>query len=554
VSRSEVAETPGQAEGAGHQESVVRSAGIVSIAVLMSRVTGLVRESVMARLFGAGLIYDAFSLGFRIPNLTRDLFAEGALSSAFVPTFTEYLSTRSKEEAARLANLVATALIIVVGGLCGLGVIFAPTLVHLLAPGYAAVPGKFELAVTMTRIMFPFLLLVALAAQAMGVLNASNRFGVPAMASTFFNIGSVGFGIAIGFGLGPVLHLSRIEGMAIGVVLGGALQLCWQLPSLRQLGFRFRPAFSLSDPGLIRIFKLMVPAILGNAAVQINVMVNTNFASSIFDPHRGFDGPVSWLSYAFRFMQLPLGLFGVAMASATLPSISRSAAAGRMDEFRRTLSKSLGMVFLLTVPSSVGLIVLGKSIIGAIYQGGKFELYDTQRTAQALSCYAIGLAGYAALKVLNPAFYALGDARMPMLVSLASVGINYATAMIMIRVAGFGQAGLAMSTSVVALFGFFTLFAILRNRIGGVHGRELAAGIGKVLIASAVMGAMVIGSSRAIEHWLGISRIARLGDLSVSIPLGCAVFYGMCRMLGVSDVDMAIRAFTSPVRRRLGRR
>ncbi len=554
VARTEAARTPVQAEGAGHQESVVRSAGIVSIAVLMSRVTGLVRESVMARLFGAGLIYDAFSLGFRIPNLTRDLFAEGALSSAFVPTFTEYLSTRSKEEAARLANLVATALIIVVGGLCALGVIFAPTLVHLLAPGYAAVPGKFELAVTMTRIMFPFLLLVALAAQAMGVLNASNRFGVPAMASTFFNIGSVGFGIAIGFGLGPVLHLSRIEGMAIGVVLGGALQLCWQLPSLHQLGFRFRPAFSLSDPGLIRIFKLMVPAILGNAAVQINVMVNTNFASSIFDPHRGFDGPVSWLSYAFRFMQLPLGLFGVAMASATLPSISRSAAAGRMDEFRRTLSKSLGMVFLLTVPSSVGLIVLGKSIIGAIYQGGKFELYDTQQTAQALSCYAIGLAGYAALKVLNPAFYALGDARMPMLVSLASVGINYATAMIMIRVAGFGQAGLAMSTSVVALFGFFTLFAILRNRIGGVHGRELAAGIGKVVIASAVMGAVVIASSRAIEHWLGISRIARLGDLAVSIPLGCAVFYGMCRAMGVSDLDMAIRAFTSPVRRRLGRR
>ncbi len=295
-----------------------------------------------------------------------------------------------------------------VGGLCALGIIFAPTLVHLLAPGYAAVPGKFELAVTMTRMMFPFLLLVALAAQAMGVLNASNKFGVPAMASTFFNIGSVGFGLALGFGLGPILHFSRIEGMAIGVVLGGALQLCWQLPSLHRLGFRFRPAFDWSDPGLVRIFKLMVPAILGNAAVQINVMVNTNFASSVYDPHRGFDGPVSWLSYAFRFMQLPLGLFGVAMASATLPSISRSAAAGRMDEFRQTLSKSLGMVFLLTVPSSVGLIVLGKSIIGAIYQGGKFELYDTQQTAIALSCYAVGLAGYAALKVLTPGVLRVG--------------------------------------------------------------------------------------------------------------------------------------------------
>jgi putative peptidoglycan lipid II flippase len=534
----------------GRHESVVRSAGVVSIAVLMSRVTGLVRESVMARLFGAGLQYDAFMLGFRIPNLTRDLFAEGALSSAFVPTFTEYLSNRTKEEAARLVNVVASGLIVVVGLLCAAGMIFAPALVHLFAPGYTAVPGKFELAVSMTRIMFPFLLLVALAAQAMGVLNASNRFGVPAMASTFFNIGSVGFGIAIGYGLGPWLHISHIEGMAIGVVLGGALQLCWQVPSLHQLGFRFRPVIDWSDPGLKKIMRLMVPAILGNAAVQINVLVNTNFASTIYDPHRGFDGPVSWLSYAFRFMQLPLGLFGVAMASATLPSISRSAAAGNMDEFRRTLSQSLGMVFLLTVPSSVGLVVLGKSIIGAIYQAGRFQIYDTQQTAVALSCYAVGLAGYAALKVLSPAFYALGDARTPMLVSLASIAINFATASTMIRVFGFGHAGLAMSTSVVALFGFLVLFAILRKRIHGVHGRELAAGIGKVLIASAAMGIACALSSHLMEKSLGVSQLARLADLAVSIPISLAVFYGMCRALGVTELDLAIRAFTSPIRRR----
>jgi putative peptidoglycan lipid II flippase len=206
------------------QENVVRSAGIVSIAVFMSRVTGLLREMVMARLFGAGLIQDAFNLGFRIPNLTRDMFAEGALSSAFVPTFSDYVSTRSNEEAGRLANLVATALLVVVGAICAAGMIFAPQLVATLAPGYSAVPGKFELAVSMTRIMFPFLLLVALAAQAMGMLNASNRFGVPALASTFFNIGSIGFGVAIGIWLapqfnGPRMHVSRIDGMAIGVVL-----------------------------------------------------------------------------------------------------------------------------------------------------------------------------------------------------------------------------------------------------------------------------------------------------------------------------------------------
>ena len=212
------------------------------------------------------------------------------------------------------------------------------------------------------------------------------------------------------------------------------------------------------------------------------------------------------------------------------------------------------MVFLLTVPSSVGLIVLGKSIIGAIYQGGKFHVYDTQQTALALSYYAIGLAGYAALKVLTPAFYALGDARMPMIVSLCSIGINYAAAYTMIRVEKIGHAGLAMSTSLVALFGFAVLFAILRARIGGVYGRELARGVGKVLVASAVMGAAVWAASHGMERWLGVSQLARLADLAVSLPVGLAAFYGMCRALGVEELEMAIRAFTSPVTRRLKRR
>jgi len=530
---------------------MVRSAGVVSLAIAMSRVTGLARESVMARLFGAGLVFDAFMLGFRIPNLTRDLFAEGALSSAFVPIFTEYLSTRSKEDAARLANLVATAIVIVVGGVCAAGMVFAPAIVWLMAPGFAAVPGKFELAVRMTRIMFPFLLLVALAAQAMGMLNASNRFGVPAMASTFFNIGSVVFGVAIGVFAGPWLHIQRIEGMAFGVVLGGGLQLVWQMPSLFRLGYRFRPLLHWYDPGLTRIFGLMAPALLGNAAVQINVFVNTNLASSIHDTQRGFDGPVSWLGYAFRFMQLPLGLFGVAIASATLPSISRSAAAGRMEEFRRTLSQSLGMVFLLTLPSSVGLVVLGKSIIGGIYQGGKFQLYDTQQTALALSCYAIGLTGYAALKVLSPAFYALGDARTPMLVSVGSIVVNYAVAVSMIRGLHLGPAGLALSTSAVALFGFLVQFLILRARIGGVYGRALVAQFVKISVASVAMAAAVAISSRSMEHALGVAQLARLADLAVSIPLGLAVYYGACRTLGVTELEVAARAFTAPLRRRL---
>jgi putative peptidoglycan lipid II flippase len=518
-------------------ESVVRSAGMVSAAMAMSRVTGLLREIVMARLFGAGFVYDAFLLGFRIPNLTRDLFAEGALSSAFVPIFTQTLAHKGRKEAALLSNLVATALIIVVGLFCLLGIVFTPAWVNLLASGFHQVPGKFELAVKLTRIMFAFLLLVALAAQAMGVLNACNRFAVPALASTFFNIGSVTFGLILGYVLGPHLGIDSITGMAIGVVLGGALQLAWQLPSLRAEGFRFHPSIDWNHPLLRKIFSLMGPAILGNAAVQINVLVITNFASRIPG-----NGPVSWLGYSFRFMQLPLGLFGVAIASATLPSISRSAGIGDFDEFRRTLSKSLGMVFLLTLPSSVGLIVLGRTMIGAIYQGGKFSAFDTEQTALALSCYAVGLAGYSALKVLNPAFYALHDARTPMIVSLLSIAVNYFTASMLFRHSGLGHAGLALSTAVVATFGGVALFMILRHRVRGIYGRNLIESIWKIAAASAVMGVAVLLSTHGMEGWLGVGRMARLADLAVSIPLGLLIFYAACRFLRVSELELATRA------------
>lgn len=525
---------------------MVRSAGVVSIAVLSSRLAGLFREILMARFFGAGLIWDAFLLGFRIPNLTRDLFAEGALSSAFVPTFTQTLASQGKKEAEVLSNLVATVIILVVGAICVLGLIFSPALVNLLASGFHKVPGKFELAVKLTRVMFPFLLLVALAAQAMGVLNACNRFAVPATASTLFNISSVASGLALGFWLGRWLGIDPITGMAIGVVIGGAVQLLWQVPSMRALGFAFRPMIHWSHPGLRHIIRLMGPAILGNSAVLINVTVNTNFAS-----HIPGNGPVSWLSYAFRFMQLPLGIFGVAIASATLPSISRSAGAGNMDEFRRTLSRSLGMVFLLTLPSSIGLIVLGESMIGAIYQGGKFHASDTHQTALALSCYAVGLAGYSALKVLNPAFYALHDARTPMMVSLISIAVNYGTAWTMMNVSRLGHAGLALSTSAVAIFGSVVLFAILSNRIGGVHGRELLASIVRIILASIAMGATVAGSSYVVQHWLGAGRLGRITDLAISIPIGLGVFYATCRVLRVAELELVTRSILGPLTRRL---
>jgi putative peptidoglycan lipid II flippase len=291
----------------------------------------------------------------------------------------------------------------------------------------------------------------------------------------------------------------------------------------------------------------MGPAILGAAAVQINVMVNTNFASRIEDPLRGADGPVSWLGYAFRFMQLPLGVFGVAIASATLPAISRSAAAGRLDEFRRTLSRSLGMVFLLTVPSSVGLLVLGKAMIAAIYQGGRFEAYDTQQTALALSCYAVGLAGYGAIKVVTPAFYAVGDARTPMLVSLASIGVNLAVVLSLLEYTNLGHAGLAMSTSAVALVGSLALFWILRNRVGGIYGRDLLFSTSRIIGASGVMGVAVLFLSGRMRSWLGASTAANLAELAVCVPAGFGLFYLICRLTKVPELELAASAVSGPL-------
>jgi len=523
-------------------QSVARSAGVTSIAVLASRITGLVREIALAHYFGATAAYDAYILGFRIPNLTRDLFAEGALSSAFVPTFVDALQKQSKEEAVHLANLVATAIIIVVGLLCVVGMIFAPQMVDLLAPGFRQLEGKHELAVRLTRIMCPFLLLVALAAQSMGILNACNQFALPALSSSLFNVGSLAVGLSLGLLAGPYLGIPPIEGMAWGVLTGGFIQLGSQIPSLVRSGFVYRPALDWSHPGLRQIIRLMGPAILGSAAVQINVMVNTSFASEI-------NGGMSWLGYAFRLMQLPLGLFGVAIGGATLPAISRSVARDDMDDFRRTLSRSLGLVFLLTIPSSVGLFVLGPSIIGAIFERGKFNSNDTHQTALALGWFAIGLAGYSALKVLVPAFYALKDARTPMFVSLGSIGINYALVSTMTSQTGFGLAGLALSTSAVAITGSLILLTVLKTRITGIYGRALLASVGKIVAAAAVMFTAVSATTWVVAHQLPAGQPRYLVDLSVSIPVGLAVYYFACRLLKVEEMELVAEALERPFAR-----
>ncbi|HXJ44838.1 MAG TPA: murein biosynthesis integral membrane protein MurJ, partial [Bryobacteraceae bacterium] len=408
---------------------LLRSAGVVSVAVAFSRITGFARETVLGWLLGAGAVFDAYVLGYRIPNLARDLFAEGALASAFVPAFTRALASGDKDDARELSNITATLLLLIVGTLSALGMWFSPWFVEVFAPGFHAVPGKFELAVRLVRIVFPFLPLVALAAQAQGILYAHHRFGMPAVSSSLFNIGSVLFGLVVGYWAGPQFGIEPVEGMAMGIVFGGMAQLVFQLPAVWRLGFAWRPRWNLRHQGVRHIFRLMGPAILSGAALQINVLVNTNFAAGMRDASGHImNGPVSWLAYAFRFQQLPLGLFGIPVAAAALPRLSRSAAEGNLDEFRETLVRSMGMILLATVPAAAGLAVLGESMVALVYQHGRFLASDTHQTAVALAGYAVGITGYAAVKLLSPAFYALGDSRTPMFVSLASIGVNAACA------------------------------------------------------------------------------------------------------------------------------
>ncbi len=519
---------------------LLKSAGIVSASIAMSRITGLIRESVLSWLFGAGATYDAYVLGYRIPNLARELFAEGALSSAFVPTFTRYLATKTRAETRELSNVTATMILVITGGFCALGMLLSPIVVKLFAPGFHAVPGKSELAASLVRTMFPFLLLLALAAQAQGVLYASHRFALPAVSPAIFNLASVISGLTLGYWLGPRFGISAVRGMAIGVVLGGVAQLAFLLPGVWRAGFAWRPQWNLRHAGVLHILGLMGPALIGNASGQINVLVNTNFAAGLRDASgHVMNGPVSWLAYAYRFFILPLGIFGVAIASAALPRISRSAANRNFDEFRQILSRSILMILLLTIPASIGLAILGESMIGIVYQHGKFLAFDTHQTALALSCYAVGLAGYSIMKLTAPAFYALGDSRTPMLVSLASVLVNAVAAFIMVRVAGFGHAGLALTTSVVSTFSSLALLILIRSRIGGLHGRDILFGLARILISASLMGIVCFGVVRASHALISSPGWARIVDVAVGIPAGLGSFYAIAAALRVPELSHA---------------
>ena len=529
------------------QHRVTRSAGIVSIAVMASRLLGLVREKVIAYYFAAGVGGDAFYAAFRIPNLMRDLFGEGALSKAFVTTFTATELEDGEEAAWRLASRVFNASFLLLTLITLVGIFAAPAIVDLIFAGkgfqevsldpseHFGFNSKRDLTVYLTQIMFPYLILVSLAAVAMGLLNSKGKFGLPASASSFFNVGSLIVGV-YGYYVAPDLGLHRTTGMAVGVLVGGALQFLIQVPSMRRVGFRYQPLLSFRDERVRQVMRLIGPAILGVAALQVNVLVNSIFASE-------GEGWLTWINRAFRLMHLPIGVFGVAISTVALPNLARLVAAGNMEEYRRSFSHALRLTFLLTVPASVGLMVLAEPICRLIFEGGQANPLDTQQTAGALFYYAFGLCGFSAVKIATDGFYTFNDTRTPAIVSLCTVGLNILLNYLFIYRLGFDHRSLALSTSCTITLNFLALLFLLRGRAGGLGLSGIWLLLIKLALASAIMGCVCWWSYTQIEGWLGAEGlITQLIGVFVPIALGLAVLVVVAKLMRIRELDQLLNA------------
>lgn len=523
---------------------------------MTSRVLGLVRDQVLSFYFGASDAMDAYRVGFRFPNLFRDLFAEGAMSAAFVPTFTRHFAESGPQSAWRLANLMITALVVITGTIAVLGMVFAEPLVTLLAGRYAAVPGKLELTITLSRIMFPVLALIAVAAAAMGMLNSLRHFFIPALSPAMFNVVTIAAAVLVvpfflpaGFGAAAPGSLTLddlrlpIIVIAVSTVLGGVAQLALQLPALRREGFRLKPIIDWKDPGLRRVLMLMGPGTLGLAATQINLVVNMHLAVG-----QG-SGVQTWIDLAFRLMYLPIGLFGVSIATAVLPTVSRHVVAKDTRASRETVADGLALMLALNVPATVGLIVLSVPIVRVIFEHGHFLPRDTLATAAALQLYAIGLVGYSVVRIASPTFYALGINRIPVIVSIITVIVNAALNWNLVNVMGYR--GLALGTSIAALFNATTLFVLLRRHLGGLNESRLLSSFIRIVVASAAMGAVAMMTDRWLSTVLPSQTIVwQIVHVAADIGAALAALALSAWLLRVRELHEGMQMVLRRLRRR----
>ncbi|MBM3219831.1 MAG: murein biosynthesis integral membrane protein MurJ [Candidatus Rokubacteria bacterium] len=512
---------------------IIRALGSIGTATLLSRVLGYVRDMVVALAFGAGPVTDAFFVAFRIPNILRRLLAEGALATAVIPVFSDYLANRTRAELARMLAVVFGAALVVLSAVAALGIVTAPWIVRAIAPGFAADASQWQLATLLTRLMFPYLLLVGLGALAMGALQAHGRFFAAALGPAVLNIGMI---------VGVTLLRTRLDppivALAIGVLVGGLGQILVQVPGLRREGLLVAPALEPRHPVLRRVVRLLLPSVLGLAAVQVSVFVNTLLAS-LLEP-----GSISYLYYADRVMEFPLGVFGIALASAALPAMARQGATGDTRAIADTLAFALRLSFFIAAPATVGLILLRTPITRLLFERGQFGPAETAATATALAWYAAGLAGFSGARIAAQAFYALSEPGTAVRWGTVSIGAGIVAAVALMG--PLGHAGLAAASSVGAYVNVLTLIAAARRRLGRLGGRAMVASAARTLVACVPVAVWCV-ALRAVAPPPPTLR-GDLGVVALGVVVGALIFWIASALLRAPE--RAALAAILPRRRR----
>jgi len=497
---------------------LARSAGVFTGATMLSRILGYIRDSMVANFFGAGVAADAFYAAFRISNLFRRLLGEGALSASFIPVFSEYAEKHGQEKTQEFLNTVFTVLLVVLTLLTILGVIFAPQITKLIAMGFEKTPERFELTVTLTRAMFPFLLFISLAALLTGVLNSLRSFFLPALAPACLSLAEIGYLLI----LAPQLPLEKqVIGLALSVSVGGLMQFFILVPALWKKGFNLQPVWNTAHEGLRRVGKLMAPATVGISVDQINAFVDTICASFLVT------GSVTALYYSNRVMQLPLALFGIALSQVSLPAMSAQVARGDTEAVKDTLNFALRLTLFMILPATVGLMVLGRPIVEVLFEHGEFNAAATTQTTYALFFFATGLVAYASVKILASAFYAFQDTKTPVKIAAVSVVSNIVLVLLLMKPMGVG--GLALATSLASWINAAALFWMLRRKLGLLGGRKIFMTILQSSLSCAVMGAFAWGVMQPVNP------LPIYLKLALAIAGGALLYMGGARLLGMPE-------------------
>ena len=492
-------------------KALLKSTGVVSAMTSLSRITGFVRDMIYAQLFGAGAGTDAFFVAFRIPNFLRRLFAEGAFSQAFVPVFSEYQTQRSPAEMKELVDQVTGTLGAILFAITAAGVLAAPLLILLFAPGFTVDANKYQLTVEMLRITFPYLLFISLTALAGGVLNSCGKFAIPAITPVLLNLTM----IAAALGLAPRMA-QPVMGLAWGVFIAGIVQLGFQVPFLLRLKLLPRPRWGWASQGVQQVLKLMLPALFGSSVAQVNLLIDTLIASFLVS------GSVSWLYYSDRLVEFPLGIFGVALGTVILPKLSRQHAGAETDGFSQTLDWALRWALLIGVPATVALTILAGPILSTLFQYGEFDARDVTMSTRSLIAFALGLVAFMLIKVLAPGFYARQDTRSPVKYGVIAMVAN--TTMVLILVWPLAHAGLALATSLAAFLNAGLLFVNLRRRNVYQPRAGWATFLAQLGAANLAMGLVLEFGAGHLEQWLHASAGARLWHLTWLVTAGAGTY------------------------------